>query len=286
MSAIWMLVASALFAAMGACVKLAATDFSAGELVFWRGLVGVVVMAALGRAAQVRMATPRWRLHASRSVAGAVALLCYFYALSRLSLATAVTLNYTSPLFVAVLSVLLHGERVGRGAAFAVASGLAGVALVLQPSLSPDAWDGALAGLACGAIASFAYLSVRELGRAGEPEIRTVFWFSLTTVALGLPWLLLGEPRQYDLAEWLALAGVGGFGAAAQLAMTRAYARGSTVLTACLAYSTVIFSAGLGMAVWDEQPGSTSLSGIALIVASGCIVAILSRHPKPAPRAL
>ncbi|MCB1887222.1 MAG: DMT family transporter [Rhodocyclaceae bacterium] len=282
MSAVWMLLASLLFAAMGACVKLAATDFSSGELVFWRGLFGIVVMVSLARATRIRLATPHWRLHASRSLAGAIALLCYFYALSRLSLATAVTLNYTSPLFVAVLSVLLHGERIGRGAMVAIAGGLAGVTLVLQPSLSARLWDGAIAGLACGAIASFAYLSVRELGRAGEPEVRTVFWFSLTTVVLGAPWLLVGEPRTYGLTQGLALAGVGGFGAAAQLAMTRAYARGPTVLTACLAYTTVIFSSGIGMLLWGERPGPASLAGIALIVASGCGVAILSRRPKPA----
>jgi len=283
MSAVWMLVASLFFACMGACVKLASADFTSGELVFWRGLFGVVLMVVLARLSGVRLATPRWRLHASRSMAGAFALICYFYALARLPLATAVTLNYTSPLFVAVLSALTLRESVDRGAIVAVMSGLVGVVLMLQPSLTLDQWDGAAAGLACGAIASVAYLSVRELGRAGEPEVRTVFWFSATTVVLGLPALMWAGPRVYDEPQVLALAGIGGFGAAAQLAMTRAYAHGSTVLTACLAYSTVVFSTLIGMLAWREAPASASVSGILLIVTSGCVVAILSRRPRPAP---
>jgi drug/metabolite transporter (DMT)-like permease len=114
--------------------------------------------------------------------------MCYFFALAILPLATAVTLNYTSPLFVAVLLAWWLRERVGKSLFAAVGLGFIGVILLLQPTLQPEQWAGALAGLGSGLIASLAYINVRELGRAGEPEARTVLWFSLITTAFGLPW--------------------------------------------------------------------------------------------------
>ena len=122
MPALWMIVASLLFACMGVCVKLGSAHFSAGEMVFWRGAAGVLLVAVLARAQGVALRTPRWRLQVSRALAGSLALMCYFIAIGVLPLATAVTLSYTSPIFVAVLLAAFALAAVGwvlfrRGAA-------------------------------------------------------------------------------------------------------------------------------------------------------------------------
>lgn len=97
MQSLWMIVASLLFACMGVCVKLGSAHFSTGELVFYRGFVGLLMMIVLLRLQGISYATPHWRLQLSRGVSGTIALMCYFFALGILPLATAVTLNYTSP---------------------------------------------------------------------------------------------------------------------------------------------------------------------------------------------
>lgn len=282
MPALWMIVASLLFACMGVCVKLGAALFSIGELVFYRGFIGFLMMVLLLRWQRTPYATPHWRLQLSRGVSGTVALMCYFFALGHLPLASAVTLNYTSPLFVALLLALWFKERIGPALFGAVGLGFIGVVLLLKPTLQAEQWPGALAGLGSGLIASLAYINVRELGRAGEPEARTVLWFSLVTSACGLPWALASAQWHQLSPEGAAiLLGVGGFGGCAQLAMTRAYRHGKTLVAANLAYTTVIFSSLFGALIWQEEQPWTSLTAILIIVSSGVLVSFASRKPAP-----
>lgn len=278
MPAIWMIVSCLLFACMGVCVKLASDTFSAGETVFWRGLVSMLMMAGLAATRGVPLRTPHWRMHLSRSVSGSIALGCYFFAIGALPLATAVTLNYTSPLFVALLLVLFFGERLSRFGTLAIFTGFAGVVLLLRPTLQPDQWLGAVAGLGSGALASVAYVSLRQLGRAGEPEVRTVFWFSLLTTATGLAWALTGELHRPDASGLATLLGIGLFGGLAQLAMTRSYRYGRTVVSANLSYATVVFASLFGMLLWNEVMPASSWLGVALIVAGAIGVSLATRR--------
>lgn len=278
MSSLWMIAASLLFACMGVCVKFGAAKFSAGELVFYRGAIACLLLIAYVRASGLRLSTPHWRAHLARGVAGFVSLALYFYAITSIPLATAVTLVYTSPLFLALLVAFWLRQKVGRSLFLAVGAGLGGVVMLLQPSFDSQQMFGAACGLGSGIISSVAYLNVRRLGELGEPEWRTVFYFSLLTTLGGLPWALASHPFHGIDAEggWL-LAGVGVFGAAAQLCMTRAYKRGATVVTASLAYSTVIFSSVFGVWLWGERLPLIAWLGIALIITSGALASVLAR---------
>ena len=216
MQSLWMIAASALFASMGVCVKLGASLFSAAELVFYRGAIALVLLWGVVLVRRLPLATPHWRAHLWRGLTGSVSLVLYFHAISALPLATAVTLNYTSPLFLALILAFWAGERVRGTLYIALALGLAGVVLLLRPSFAADQWLGGLAALASGAGAGMAYFHVRQLGRLGEPEWRTVFYFSLISALIGLPWLLASQTVHAVSGHgaWLVL-GVGGFGALA-----------------------------------------------------------------------
>jgi drug/metabolite transporter (DMT)-like permease len=277
MPAFWMIVSCFLFACMGVCVKLASSDFSTGEIVFWRGAVSMAMMAGLALSQGIALRTPHWRMHLSRSISGSTALVCYFFAIGALPLATAVTLNYTSPLFVALLLALFFRERLNAIASGAVLMGFAGVVVLLRPTLQPEQWLGAAAGLSSGAMASLAYISLRELGRKGEPEVRTVFWFSVMTATIGLAWSLFNPIHQPDLRQLATLLGVGLFGGLAQLAMTRSYRYGRTVVSANLSYATVVFASLFGMLLWDEIMPASSWLAIALIIAGAIAVSLSTR---------
>ena len=279
MPAFWMIVSCFLFACMGVCVKLASSGFSTGEIVFWRGAVSMAMMAGLALSQGVALRTPHWRMHLSRSLSGSTALVCYFFAIGALPLATAVTLNYTSPLFVALLLALFFREHLNAIASGAVMMGFAGVIVLLRPTLQPEQWLGAAAGLSSGAMASLAYISLRELGRKGEPEVRTVFWFSVMTSAMGLAWALAGELHRPDGLQLATLLGVGLFGGLAQLAMTRSYRYGRTVVSANLSYATVVFASLFGMLLWDEIMPASSWLAIALIITGAIVVSLSTRKP-------
>ena len=276
MQSLWMIAASFLFACMGVCVKYAAATHSAVEITFYRSFISLILMFGLVRWHGVSLRTPHWRWQISRGVVGFVALFTYFYAITLLPLATAVTLNYTSAIFLAIY-LALAGMRLRPSLLGALLVGLLGVALLLRPSLDVEQLLGGLIGLGSGVMAGMAYFSVRELGARGEPEMRTVFYFALVSSACAGIWLLFSELHAVDLRSGLLLLGVASFATAAQLAMTRAYTRGKTLMSAALAYSTVIFSSLFGALFWGEVLDASAWLAIGLIVLSGIAATHFSR---------
>lgn len=277
MQSLWMIVASFFFAAMGVCVKFAGEFFSAPEIVFYRSSISLAMMFVIVRLRGVAITTPHWRFQLWRSASGFCSLLLYFYALSMLPLASAVTLAYTSPLFLATFLVWFGKARLQRGLVAALVLGFVGVALLLRPTLDADRWLGGVLGLMSGMMAGMAYYNVKELGERGENEERTVFYFSLLSTVVSGVWMVLFEMHRIDLKGGLLLLGVGGFGTIAQLAMTRAYKRGNALVSASLAYSTVIFASLFGMLIWRETLSLGAWLAIALIVASGVVSTWFSR---------
>lgn len=276
MQSLWMIVASFLFACMGVCVKLASATHSAVEITFWRSFLSLLLMFGLVRLRGVSLKTPHWRWQITRGVVGFTALFSYFYAITLLPLATAVTLNYTSAIFLA-LYLALAGLRLRTGMLGALAVGLVGVGLLLKPTLNAEQLPAGLIGLASGVVAGMAYYSVRQLGARGESETRTVFYFSLVSSICAAVWLAFSERHPIDPHSGLLLLGVASFATAAQLAMTRAYSRGKTLFSAVLAYSTVIFSSLFGMLLWGEVMDLGAWLAIGLIVLSGIAATHFSR---------
>lgn len=276
MQSLWMVVASLLFACMGVCVKLAAQTHSAVEIVFYRSFISLLLMYGLVRLRGVPLGTSHWRWQVSRGTVGFLALFSYFYAITLLPLATAVTLNYTSAIFLAIY-MALAGWRLTFGILMALALGLVGVALLLRPTFHADLLFGGLVGLGSGVLAGMAYFSVRELGARGEPETRTVFYFSLVSSVGSGVWLALSDLHSVDWHSGGLLVGVAAFATAAQLAMTRAYARGRTMMAAALAYSTVAFSSLFGILFWDEALSPSAWGAIGLIILSGVAATHFSR---------
>ena len=276
MQSLWMIAASLLFACMGVCVKFAAETHSAVEITFYRSFISLILMFGLVRLRGVLLATPHWRWQVTRGAVGFSALFSYFYAITLLPLATAVTLNYTSAIFLA-LYLGFAGMRMRRGMLGALVLGLVGVIMLLKPTLHADQLVGGLVGLGSGVLAGMAYFSVRELGARGEPETRTVFYFSLVSSVGAAIWLAFSDMHAVDLRSGLLLLGVACFATVAQLAMTRAYSRGKTLMSAALAYSTVVFSSLFGMLFWGEVMDAASWLAIGLIIASGVAATHFSR---------
>ncbi len=271
MTSSWMIVAGFLFGCMGVFVKLGAQYFSSAELVFYRSLFGLAVIFLIIRAQGFSLATAHVKMHFWRGLSGFVALMLFFYAISALPLATAVTLNYTSPLFLALFTVLVLKEPPRFLLILAVAVGFAGVVLLLRPTLHADQITAGLMGLMSGFLAGIAYLNVKQLGAMGEPEWRVVFYFTLFSTLGGAIWMLFHPFHPVTPGGFLVLLGLGTTATLAQLAMTRAYRTGKTLVVGSLAYSTVIFASLWGVVLWQEILPASSWLAIALIVLSGVI---------------
>jgi drug/metabolite transporter (DMT)-like permease len=278
MGALWMLVAGFLFGCMGVFVKLGAAWFSNTELVFYRSFIGLIIMYAIVHQRGGSIATPHWKSHLWRGISGSIALLLYFYCITVLPLATAVTLNYTSPLFLTVLLMLVFKERFHAPLSIAITLGFIGMILLLHPTLERNQIIPGLLGLISGFFAGIAMLNVRELGRCGEPEWRTVFYFSLIATLISGVLMLFDTIHQITLHSSLILLGMGSCATLAQLALTRAYSTGKTLVASSLSYSAVVFATLFGIILWREILAPASWIGMALIITSG--VASLKLAPR------
>ena len=272
MQSLWMLLASLMFAAMGACVKMA-SDQQAGlpQIVLFRGLPSVLLIFLWAVYTKRSLRPKSWRLHAARNVTGVGSMWMGFFAISVLPLATAVSINYTSPLFIAGWMLARDWKQRDGVRTRAVVLGFAGVVAILRPSIGADHLAGALVGLCAGACSAVAMMQVRSLGRIGEPEWRTVLIFSCFVCVTGAVGIAIDGWPRVGLEGWLALTGVGVFGLVGQLAMTRAFGLGSALLTAALQYTTIVFAALLSAVIWNQVPDWVAWGGMALIVASGLL---------------
>ncbi|MGH8831230.1 MAG: DMT family transporter, partial [Polaromonas sp.] len=189
MQAVWMILSSFLFATMGVCIKYASAHFNSAELVFYRGVLGILFMAAFARARGTPLRTRFPAMHAWRSVVGVMSLSAWFYAIAHLPLATAMTLNYMSSVWIAAFLVggaLMLGKSGKQGPnqgplVLAILASFVGVVLLLRPAMDQNQTFAGLIGLMSGLGAAFAYMQVMAISRMGEPETRTVFYFAVGT---------------------------------------------------------------------------------------------------------
>ena len=178
MQAVWMILSSFVFATMGVCVKYASAHFNSAELVFYRGVIGVIFIAAYARARGVSLATRLPAMHAWRSAVGVMSLSAWFYAIAHLPLATAMTLNYMSSVWIAAFLVggSLMFSKAGQKSpsqgplVMAIMASFAGVVLLLRPAMDQNQTFAGLVGLLSGLGAAFAYMQVMAISRMGEPE--------------------------------------------------------------------------------------------------------------------
>jgi S-adenosylmethionine uptake transporter len=273
-----MVIASVLFATMGVCVKMASAYYGSGEIVLYRGLVGALLVFAIGhwRGESMRTALPG--RHALRSATGVAALALWFHAIGGLPLATAMTLNYTSSLWLAVylvLSAALVGTRpVDRRLVLAALLGFVGVVLVLRPTMEEQQFWFGVAGLLSGMVSAAGYLQVRSLARAGEPESRIVFYFSVGGVLGGAA---LASVTGWHAHHWTGIGwmlAVGVLSTAGQIMLTRAYASGSTLVNASLQYLAIVFAFAYGAILFADTVTLAAAIGVLLVVVAGLQAAL------------
>jgi drug/metabolite transporter (DMT)-like permease len=267
-----MLVAGAFFAAMGVFVKMGAAYFSAAELALYRSAASLLIIGAIVAARGQSLKTEHGKTHCVRGTLGFVSLLAYFYAITQMPLATAMTLSYTAPLFLAAMTTLLLREKFPRLLIAAIVLGFAGTALIFRPSFSDGQHIPALLAVSSGFFAASAYLNVRKMGRLGEPDWRIVFYFSLiASIGCAVWQAIFSTFSPITLQNVWIIVAMGVCATAAQLAMTRAYRVGNTLVVGALSYSTVVFACFAGMLLWDDFLSPMSWIGITIIIAGGVL---------------
>ena len=287
-----MVAASFIFVLMGVCVKFASAHFTAIELVCYRGIVSVVFVGIWARSSGITLGTRLPGMHAWRSVIGVVSLGGWFYAIAYLPLATAMTLNYMSSVWVAAFVVggaMLY-RQAGKNAAHntnqgwllgTVLAGFAGVVMVLRPAFDQNQQWAGLIGLLSGMTAALAYIQVTALSRAGEPEARVVFYFAVASAVLGALGIAVNGASAWQWPQVLWTLPIGILASLGQLCMTRAYASGATLTVASLQYSGIVFGAIASLVVFNDKLPPLAWAGMAVIIASGIAATVLRKRAVP-----
>ena len=277
---LWMLIATLFFSLMGTTVKLGSEYFSPIELVFYRSATSLIFIFFIMNINKVTIKTDYLILHFKRSLVGFISLLLFFYAIGHLPLSTAISLNYTSPLFLGILLPFILNRKLNYKVYAMVLIGFIGVFLILKPTFNDESIYAGVIGLFSGLGAAVAYLYLTQLGQLKEPDIRTVFYFTLIST-IGSAFLLINQeihtPR---INDFKVLIGLGASATIAQIAITRAYRVGNTLGNASLSYLTIIFSAFIGILLFKEIIDYVSIFGMLLIITSGTFVSIKQSRLK------
>ncbi len=276
------------FATMAVGIKVAGASFSTFELVFYRGVVSVIFIALVLRSRGTSLRTAVPMMHAWRTLIGVLSMGFWFYGIAHLPLATAMTLNYMSSVWVAAFIVggaIVYGKTDGQGPLMGtVLASFAGVIMLLRPTLEQNQLFAGLIGLLSGMGSALAYLQVTALGKVGEPEGRTVFYFSLGSLVVGSVGMLFTGMTAWSSVSWQAAAWllpIGILASLGQWCMTRANSRGSTLLVANLQYSGIVFGAFYSLLLFGDRIPLVGWAGMGLIVASGVAATVLRTRALP-----
>lgn len=272
-----MVVAALVFTGMVIAVKEARQSLLSVEVIFWRCVVAIPLVGALGVRAVRRVNQKRLLL--ARCFFGFCAVYCFVTAIKGLSIADVAILHKLQPVIVAVAAplVLGEGEKSGDRVWTAIALGLGGSLLILQPSLGNAAGASAAkisAGLWAIAGACFsaaAHLCLRALG-PGEDSRATVFWFQVSLLPLALAGLGIEEqrlPTWPELGVWPALLAVGVAAALGQLLITQAYRVGRAAPNAAASLTGPLWAYLADWAILGQLPTLIGLLGGACVVGAG-----------------
>ncbi len=290
MQSLWMLAAALSFSVMALCVKLLGARYAAPEILFYRCLfstLGLLVLLCL-RSRWVNF--KNWRLHLRRALLATISMGVWYFTISKLPLALAVTLNYASPIFVGILFALgrrAEGQKLHWVFFAALGLGFAGVVTLANPRSSGEQFGLILLGAVGALCAALAFGDIKKLAQAGESEMQMVFFFSLYATLFSGASLPFVQLHSHSVSGLGLLCAVALFATAGQFGVSRAYGRGHPLVAATLQYAGVVFSACWGWLFWQESLSPQAILGMAMVIGSSLMVTVLlDDFPQADPLAL
>jgi drug/metabolite transporter (DMT)-like permease len=290
----FMLLAALGFSVMGGAAKLLKGSYGAGQLVFWRNAVGILVLTAGFIINPPVNKGGKFHLLIFRGIMGTTALYTLLYCILHIPLGTAMTYNLTSAIFIAIFSFFLFREYHGRIVLFAVVLGFAGMLLVYKPAIHFP-WYYHVAGLISGVSSAIAYISVNRLTPYYDNRV-----IMLAFIGSGLlvPSLFMMVHYLFQLPaddvffinwqwpagiEWFYISWLGLAALFGQYFVTKAYGADKAGIVSAIGYANIIFSVFIGMALGDAFPDLMSATGMLCIIASGVIISVVKWRTRTPP---
>ena len=277
----YMLFASFCFAIMGAMAKELSAEMDSLEVVFFRNIVGIILILITFLKAPVKQVGGKPFLLFFRGLMGFIALVAFFYNIAHISLADAMTFSRTSPMFTALLAFWFLKEKLGVKEVVALIVGFVGIIFIMKPNgLQLELTD--ILGLLSGVGAALAYTSVKELKKFYDTRV-IVLSFMLTGTIGPLLLIVFNDFLHVeflkasfivpDFKMWIYIIGLGASATIAQIYMTKAYGATKAGIVGAVSYANILFSLIIGVMLGDALPDFLGAFGIVLVVIGGILVA-------------
>jgi len=268
---LWMLVTGALFVAVTAVVKLVGSGLPAAESAFLRYVLGLVfLIPMIGPIRRAKITGRQLRLFGLRGLSHTLAVILWFYAMTRISIAEVTAMNYLSPVYVTLGAALFLGETLAFRRIMAVVAALVGAVIILRPGLR-ELNGGHFAMLAAAVFFAVSYLSMKRL--SGQVSASVVVGMLSITVAIGLAPFAYAVWVPPSLAQlgWMFL--VACFATAGHYTMTLAFAAAPVTVTQPVTFLQIVWATLLGAVFFAEPVDIWVLVGAAVIIASVSFIA-------------
>ncbi|HHH72470.1 MAG TPA: DMT family transporter [Sulfuricurvum sp.] len=280
-----MLLSAFISALNGAVAKVLGEELSALEIVFYRNLIGVVIVLAMLRHTPPSLPGGNPHLLVLRGLFGFSAMILFFYTITVIPLGEAITLNKTSPLFVSVLAFFLLKERLGRYAVAALLIGFSGVVLISKPTGMLMGYEHFL-GLLGGFFAAAAYATIKTIRHIYDTRVIVLSFMGIGTLAPLLlfciaPFITPPDALQFlfpdfvlpvSLNVWALIAFMALISTLSQWLLTKAYSFSRAGVIGAVSYTNIPFAVGFGVMLGDALPGPYVWLGIIMIIMAGLLV--------------
>ena len=274
------MLSSALIGALsGAVAKILSDTMDPIEIVFYRNLLGVIIVLYSLKKVPVAIDMSKLNLLVLRGVFGTLAMLCYFYTIASIPLGEAVILNKTSPFFVTIFAYYLMKESISTSTILALFIGFLGVIFIIKPFGLEISFEHIL-GILGGFFAAAAYATIKKIKDIYDARI---IMLSFMGIGVIIPLFILlftsfVEFKIYtDPFVWALIALMAVLSTASQWFLTRAYSLSAASIIGVISYTSIPFAVGFGLMLGDEIPDIYAISGIALIALGGILV---GRKPR------
>jgi len=282
---LFMLVSALISALNGAIAKLLSEDISALEIVFYRNLLGVLLVLVMLKHTPTKLPGGKIHLLLLRGLLGFSAMILFFYTITTIPLGVAITLNKTSPLFVTILAFFLLKEHLSARGLISLLIGFLGVALITKPLALSFSYEHFL-GLMGGFLAAAAYTTIKKIKHLYDARVIVLSFMGMGTA---VPLLLFALSPYVSAPSYLAflfpsfvwslspttwslIAAMGVISTLSQYLLTRAYSNSKAGIIGVISYTNIPFAIGFGYMLGDAFPDFWSFCGIGLIVLGGLLV--------------
>lgn len=281
----FMLLAALGFSVMGGFAKQLRHSFTAPQLVFYRNLVGLMVLSVSLIQNPVKQTGGRLGLLMFRGLMGTLALYSLLFLILHIPLGTAMTYNSTNTFYIALLSFFLLKEKLNSIGWVCIVVGFAGILLIYRPSIDFN-WSYHLIGILHGIFSALAYLSIGRLNKFYDSRI-IVLSFLLTGIiipilswVIGTVFSIPNDPLFFTFFklpqgfEWLLVLGLGVSALMGQYYVTKAYSNDKAGIISAVGYSNIVFGLAVGIILGDQFPDLLGFAGVLMIIASGVVISL------------